>query len=80
MAADDLHDAVFTSSLAPAAVAVAAATANASAVDLAAAAAAEEIKNVSNENPEIVERIESIMLNARTTPILENFKIKALDN
>ena len=39
-----------------------------------------EIKNVSNENPDIVEKIESIMLNARTTPILENFKIKALDN
>ena len=39
-----------------------------------------EIKNVSNENPDIVEKIESIILNARITPILENFKIKALDN
>ena len=36
--------------------------------------------NVSNENPDIVEKIESIILNARTTPKLENFKIKALDN
>ena len=36
--------------------------------------------NVSNENPDIVEKIESIILNARTTPALENFKIKALDN
>ncbi len=36
--------------------------------------------NVSNENPDIVEKIESIILNARTTPTLENFKIKALDN
>ena len=36
--------------------------------------------NVSNENPDIVEKIETIILNARTTPTLENFKIKALDN
>ena len=29
---------------------------------------------------ELVDKIESIILNARTTPTLENFKIKALDN
>ena len=28
----------------------------------------------------IVKKIESIILNARTTPSLEKFKIKALDN
>ena len=31
-------------------------------------------------NPNIVKKIESIILNARTTPALEKFKIKALDN
>ena len=39
-----------------------------------------ELTNVSNDNPDIVKKIESIILNARTTPSLEKFKIKALDN
>ncbi|MDC3077146.1 arylsulfatase [Flavobacteriales bacterium] len=39
-----------------------------------------EIKNVSDDNPMIVEKIESIMQVARTTPALETFKIKAIDN
>ena len=39
-----------------------------------------ELTNVSNDNPNIVKKIESIILNARTTPALEKFKIKALDN
>ena len=38
-----------------------------------------EINNVSDDNPMIVEKIESILLNARTTPALEKFKIKAID-
>jgi arylsulfatase len=39
-----------------------------------------ELKNVSNDNPNVSKKIESILLNARTTPTLEKFKIKALDN
>ena len=39
-----------------------------------------EIKNVSDDNPMIVKKIESILLKARTTPALETFKIKAVDN
>jgi arylsulfatase len=39
-----------------------------------------ELKNVSNDNPNIAKKIESILLNARTTPALEKFKIKAIDN
>ena len=39
-----------------------------------------EIKNISDDNPMIVEKIESIMQVARTTPALETFKIKAIDN
>ena len=39
-----------------------------------------ELKNVSDDNPNIIKKIESIILNARTTPSLEKFKIKALDN
>jgi len=39
-----------------------------------------ELNNISNDNPNIVKKIESIILNARTTPALEKFKIKALDN
>jgi len=38
-----------------------------------------ELNNVSDDNPMIVEKIESIMLNARTTPALEKFKIKGID-
>ena len=38
-----------------------------------------ERNNVSDDNPMIVEKIESILLNARTTPALEKFKIKAID-
>jgi hypothetical protein len=38
-----------------------------------------EINNVSDDNPMIVEKIESIMLNARTTSALEKFKIKGID-
>ena len=34
-----------------------------------------ELANVSNDNPDIVKKIESIILNARTTPSLEKFKI-----
>ena len=38
-----------------------------------------ELNNVSYDNPMIVEKIESIMLNARTSPALEKFKIKGID-
>ena len=38
-----------------------------------------EENDVSKENPQIVEKIESILVDARTEPKLENFKINAID-
>ena len=39
-----------------------------------------EEQNVAEANPEIVSRIEAIMQAARTTPAVERFKIKVLDD
>ena len=39
-----------------------------------------EEQNVAEANPEIVSRIEEIMKAARTSPAVERFKIKVLDD